>query len=113
MQPGLFSFSTKNIKVIHEEIANLNTKKPTTQNTIPAKILLENIDTCTPLLTKIYNDSVNIGNFPTVLKSADMTPGYKKDDKTSKENYRPVSVLPTVSNIFWKDYVLRYRKIHE
>ena len=34
------------------------------------------------------------------LKSADMTPGHKKDEKTSKANYRPVSVLPTVSKVF-------------
>ena len=31
-----------------------------------------------------------------------MIPGHKKEEKTSKGNYRPVSVLPTVSKIFEK-----------
>ena len=25
---------------------------------------------------------------------ADITPGYKKNDKTNKENYRPINILP-------------------
>ena len=33
-------------------------------------------------------------------KLADVTPLFKKKDKTFVENYRPVSVLPTVSKIF-------------
>ena len=55
-----------------------------------------------PFITKIYNDSITEGNFPSALKNADMTPGHKKDEKTSKGNYRPVSILPTVSKIFEK-----------
>ena len=34
------------------------------------------------------------------MKLADTTPVYKKKDPTLVENYRPVSVLPTVSKIF-------------
>ena len=34
------------------------------------------------------------------LKSADMTPVYKKGDVTDKRNYRPVSVFPVVSKLF-------------
>ena len=38
--------------------------------------------------------------FPTNLKLADVTPIFKKLERISKENYRPVSVLPTISKIF-------------
>ena len=38
--------------------------------------------------------------FPDPLKLADISPIYKKDDATNKENYRPVSILPSVSKIF-------------
>ena len=31
---------------------------------------------------------------------ADITPAHKKLDKTNKDNYRPVSVLPCISKIF-------------
>ena len=31
-----------------------------------------------------------------------VTPLYKKDDKFCKTNYRPVTVLPALNNIFFK-----------
>ena len=34
------------------------------------------------------------------LKQAILTPVFKKGDKNSKENYRPVSILPNISKIF-------------
>ena len=95
-----FSFSTTSITNTRDEINKLNKNKPTTENNIPAKILAENIDTCAPIITNTYNNSLTECKFPTALKNADITPGHKKDEKTSKHNYRPVSVLPTVSKIF-------------
>ena len=93
----------------------LNKNKPTTENNIPAKILIENAVPCAPIITQIYNNSVTEGNFPSALKDADITPGHKKEEKTFKGNYRPVSVLPTVSKIFernmYKDidtYMLKF-----
>ena len=37
-----------------------------------------------------------------MLKQAEVTPIYKKNDVMDKRNYRPVSILPTVSKIFEK-----------
>ena len=34
---------------------------------------------------------------------ADITPIHKKDETTLKENYRPVSILPSISKIFERD----------
>ena len=31
---------------------------------------------------------------------ADITPAHKKDDKTDKSNYRPVSILSSISKVF-------------
>ena len=97
---GSFSFSTTTTKQIEDEIRKLNKNKPTTENNIPVKILIENIDTCAPVISKIYNKSLTECKFPSELKHADMTPAHKKDEKTSKENYRPISVLPPVSKVF-------------
>ena len=38
--------------------------------------------------------------FQLQLKYADITPCFKKDDPTNKENYRPISILPTLSKVF-------------
>ena len=38
--------------------------------------------------------------FPEKLKLADVTPVFKKKYPLGKTNYRPVSVLPPVSNMF-------------
>ena len=54
-----------------------------------------------PYLTSIWNEElVNKCNFPNNLKLADVTPVFKKNSATTASNYRPVSVLPTVSKIF-------------
>ena len=56
---------------------------------------------CSPVLANIWNEEILLNkNFPENLKLADVTPIFKKKDKTFVENYRPVSVLPTVSKIF-------------
>ena len=38
--------------------------------------------------------------FPSDLKVADVTPAFKKKSKTSKDNYRPISILPNISKIY-------------
>ena len=39
-------------------------------------------------------------SFPQKLKLADVVPVFKKCDPTCAKNYRPISALPTVSNVF-------------
>ena len=96
----VFYFSIPDIPDTLKNIGKLNIKKPTTENTIPAKILVENKSISAEFLAKIYEDTVNWGIFPNRLKNADITPGHKKDSTTLKDNYRPVSILPTVSKLF-------------
>ena len=38
--------------------------------------------------------------FPSDLKVADVTPAFKKKSKISKDNYRPISILPNTSKIY-------------
>ena len=91
---------TVNEDTIKSEIKNLNRNKPTTYNNIPAKLLIDNVKACAPDITRIYNDSVLNYTFPDLLKMADITPAHKKDETTLKNNYRPISILPSVSKLF-------------
>jgi len=56
---------------------------------------------CVPLKI-IFNQSIEYGVFPDLMKIAKVTPIYKKDDVHSMVNYRPISVLPGMSKIFEK-----------
>ena len=48
----------------------------------------------------LFNDSIEKSDFSQNLKLADITLVYKKNDPSDETNYRPVRVLPVVSNIF-------------
>ena len=55
-------------------------------------------DICSLFLAQIRsNEIINQKTFPTNLKLADVTPAFKKKDSTLAENYKPVSVSPTLS----------------
>ena len=96
-----FSFTAVNEDDIQREILNLNPKKPGTFGNIPTKMLKSSSEICSVALQNIWNSEI-LGKlyFPNKLKLADITPVYKKKDPTLVENYRPVSVLPSVSKIF-------------
>ena len=47
-----------------------------------------------------YGRFIDSLTFPAALKLAHVTPAFKKGSKNSKENYRPVSILPNISNIY-------------
>ena len=50
-------------------------------------------------LTQILNLSIQTRIFPDSLKNDKVTPCFKKGDKSDKTNYRPISILPIVSQI--------------
>ena len=56
------------------------------------------------------NRCIENGKFPNNLKNADTTPTYKKGDRLLKSNYKPVSILPTLSKIYEK---LLYQQTYE
>ena len=72
------------------------------RRSVPANVLKDTCDTFIPYLSEILYDSFLTENFPNELKLAEVTPRHKKKDPLNKENYRPVSVLSHVSNIFAK-----------
>ena len=111
MNGDSFTFSLSSEREIASQINSLNRKKPSTFNNIPTKILIDTSDISTPLITKIYNNSIISNKFPSQLKLADVTPIYKKDDRTDKTNYKPISILPAISKVFersMRDQILEY-----
>ena len=105
-----FSFEHVTVSKIETEIKNLNSNKATTFGNIPPKLLKTNSDICAEPLQKIFNECVSKSQFPDELKAADVSSLFKKDVSTSKTNYRPISVLPTVSKIYER---LMYKQMME
>ena len=50
-------------------------------------------------ITKIVNLSISQGQFPSIWKSAIVTPIFKSGDHHSACNYRPISILPIMSKV--------------
>ena len=95
-----FSFKYEDRKKFLTEIQNLNSRKASQQNDIPVKILKGNSDICSYILHHNFNSSLFSNKFPKYLKKADTNPVFKKDEKFLKTNYKPVSILLTVSKIY-------------
>ena len=81
-------------------VNTLDTAKASQQSDIPTKILKQNSDYFTQYFYENINQYISKSIFPSDLKFADVTPVYKKKSKNSKDNYRPVSILSNISNIY-------------
>ena len=60
-----------------------------------------------PLLCDIFNCAIREGNFPDSLKLARVKPIYKSNNKKIENNYRPISLLLTISKLLEKLYKTR------
>ena len=97
-----FDFCRVSVQDVLKEIKKLSTRKATQSTDIPVKILKENADIFGSYICDFFNDCVERGDFPSILKLAKITPVFKKGFKRLKVNYRPVRILPIISQIFEK-----------
>ena len=67
---------------------------------IPAKLLVEIATPISHPLFSLYNNLFSIGHYPDIWKISYITPVYKRSGlKSEKSNYRPISLLPTLSKV--------------
>ena len=90
------------IKKMVEILKDLSVKKAKQENDIPIKLIKKNIDLFAFVLSRIFNFNIDKTSFPNSLKQAGISPVHKKDDTNDKNNYRPVSILPSLSKAFEK-----------
>ena len=95
-----FSFKEITEEEVSNEILSLHSAKASQKSDIPTKILKVNVDIYSFYLQIILNNCLKNSIFPEEMKTAEVTPVFKKNDRISKENYRPVSILPVISKIF-------------
>ena len=78
----------------------LKLNKASEYSDIPTKTIKENLDICSKFICESINNSIKSSIFPSCLKHANVTPLHKKCNKSLKEIYRPVSILPILSKVF-------------
>ena len=105
-----FSFrDTSSFEVI-KLIKTLDVKKGSQKSDIPTKIVKQNVDIFGNFICNNFNYCLKKSDFPCVLKHADVILVHKKEIKSDKVNYRPVSILPSLSKIYEK---LMYQQLYE
>ena len=94
-----FTFHEVDNEKIIKDIKRLNKNKASQKPDIPITIIHENADIFADFLAESLKDAIKTYNFPNCLKPPDITPLHEKGRKDNKENYRPLSILPTLSKI--------------
>ena len=83
----MFSFSNASVADLKKEIRKLAPRKATQNTNIPVRILKQNSDIFGNYICDFFNESVDKGVFPSILKNANITPIYEKDFRGLKGNY--------------------------
>ena len=95
-----FSFHAMNPEEIMVYMKRFNVKKATGYDSIPGKIIrLAHKELSVPV-ANLINTSLSRNDFPDVMKCAEVSPIFKKDDNLLKGNFRPVSILTSISKIY-------------
>jgi len=92
---------------VAKAIMKLPNKKCGT-DAIPTHVWKHCCDLVAMIVSKLFNKSLDTGTFPSVLKIAQVIPIHKSGAKTNICNYRPVSLLPTLSKLFEKLMNIRF-----
>ena len=89
-----------NVKGINKLLKKLKPHKACGPDMLRPKVLLELADELTPIITTIFNASLTQQCVPMDWRSANVVPIFKKGDKHSAINYRPVSLTCILSKTF-------------
>ena len=94
-----FSFEPITADDISQQIKRLDINKATQESDIPTKLVKRFDNLIVDYLQENFNNCLKKGTFPKDFKKAVVHPTHKKDCKTEKSNYRPISILPNLSKI--------------
>ena len=88
------------------ELIKLTTKLKNSNSSgnddISNNLLKQIINPIANVLVHIFNSSFSHGTVPSLLKHANVTPIFKAGDKHNFTNYRPISILPSISKLLEK-----------
>ena len=105
----------------------MNVRKLWGHDMLSPRLVKESASVIAKPITNILNTSIEQGCYPNAWKMGQVTPLFKKDDESNKANYRRVTVLPVLNNIYKRllaaqlgefysailsDFISSYRKFY-
>ena len=94
-----FQFNCVSSAFVLEQLSSLKTRKAIGLDKISARLRKDSAEITAPVLTGLISKSFHTGKYPWIRKSAKVVALFKSGDKTYKDNYRLISILPTISKI--------------
>ena len=85
---------------VYDLLSSLDAKKSSTH--IPNHMIKISATNMTPIITRLYNDSITQGIVPDIIKIARVTSVYKSGLDTDPYIYRPTSTLSPFSKVLEK-----------
>ena len=95
-----FEFKPVTADDVFKKLKSINIRKAVGCDNIPGKLLRLAHRELTLPLCNLINACMIRSCFPGNMKCAEVSPIYKKSENLSKGNFRPVSVLTTISKIY-------------
>ena len=108
VRDSMFLGPTNPIEILHI-VRKMKNKTSCGWDELSLKHLKAIIDPLLYPITVLINKSLKEGQVPDLLKIAKVVPIYKNKDRQIMDNYRPVSVLPSVSKILEK---VVFKRLH-
>lgn len=112
---------------VKEVLSGVKPNKATGCDLIPPRFVQQSADVlCYPFST-LVNYVIDEGKIPKQWKLGELTPAFKKENSLERSNYRPLTILPSLSKVFetlvnnsisphfesiYHKYVFAYRKHH-
>ena len=119
-QPQSILISKTTVSEVTNIINKLKNSKSPGYDTFNVKFLKLCAPIISPILCNIFNNMVKSGVYPDDLKIAKVVPIFKSGDTIKCTNYRPISILSLINNIFEKilfksiyDYVEKFNILYQ
>ena len=99
---ALINFTPVMQHEVENMVKSLNTAKASGSDGVPPYFLKHCSASLAPTLTLIINESLATGIVPDIFNVANFCPLFKNGDPYNARNYRPISLLPTISKLLEK-----------
>lgn len=115
MTQSVFYLNEIDEETVLKLLLSLKTNKAIGLDNISARLLKCGAHEICPSVTKLLNLSIRSGKFPAIWKCSKVAALFKSGERTNATNYRPISILPTLSKILEKVVhfqFYQYLKLH-